>query len=39
MKTHFKLHRMDRTRSDDARLRTLDFKQLRQMKQQRLEAK
>jgi hypothetical protein len=39
MKTHFKLHRMDRTRSDSARLRSMDFKQLRQMKRERMEAK
>jgi len=39
MKTHFKLHRTDRTRSDDARLRTLEFAQLRAAKRERMEAK
>ena len=39
MKTHFKLHRTDRTRSDDARLRSIDFKMLRREKRERWEAK
>jgi hypothetical protein len=39
MNTKFKLHKMDRTRTDSARLRTLDFKQLRQAKRERMDSK
>lgn len=37
--TKFRLHRQDRTRSDSARLRTMEFAQLRQAKRERMEAK
>lgn len=39
MKTHFKMHRSDWSRTDEARSRTLDFKQLRRAKRDRMEAK